>query len=143
VILLDTNALIAMLRDEPAAAEVKALLYRGGCATPATCLAEVVDQLVRRHDVRPGDVADSLEPLIDASLGIVPVENELGWQAGEDRAVHYARTGSDLSLADCVLLACVGTDDELASSDGPLLGVARKLDLRVIPLLDSNGRRPG
>lgn len=142
MILLDTNALIAMLRGEPAASEVKALLYRGECVTPATCLAEVVDQLIRRHGVRPEDVIDHLEPLVDASLGIVPIENELSWQAGQDRAIHYERSSADLSLADCVLLACVGPDDELASSDGSLLRTARELDLQVIPLPDSRGQRP-
>lgn len=142
MILLDASALIAFLRSEPAEAEVVALLRGGECVTPSTCLAEVVDQLIRRNGVQPEDVVDHLDPLIDAALGIVPIENRLGWQAGEYRAVHYSRSGADLSLADCMLLACVGPDDELASSDGRLLGVARELDFRVIPLLDSRGSRP-
>lgn len=132
-----------MLRSEPAEVEVKTLFYRGECVTPATCLGEVVDQLIRRHGVVPEDIADHLEPLVDASLRIVPIENDLGWQAGQDRGVHYNRNGADLSLADCVLLACAGPDDELASSDGTLLRVARALDIGTIPLLDSYGRRPG
>jgi PIN domain nuclease of toxin-antitoxin system len=142
VILLDASALIALLRGEPAEADVKALLHRGGCATPSTCLAEVVDQLIRRNRVQPEDVVDRLDPLIEASLGVVPIENRLGWQAGEHRAVNYVRSGTDLSLADCMLLACAGPDDELASSDGSLLAIARELDIRVIPLPDSRGRRP-
>jgi hypothetical protein len=110
---------------------------------PVHCLAEVVDQLIRHTGVDPDAVADRLDPLIEASLGIVSVETELGWQAGEDRAVNYARSHSDLSLADCVLLACAGPQDRLASSDGALLRVARRLNLSVIPLLDSRGRRAG
>ncbi len=142
MILLDASALIAFLYGEPAEGEVAALLQGGECATPAPCLAEVVDQLIRRNGVQPEEVVDRLDPLIEAALGIVPVENRLGWQAGEFRAVHYARRDSDLSLADCLLLACVGSDDKLASSDRPLLAAARALELGVIPLPDSRGRRP-
>lgn len=142
MILLDANALIAFLRGEPAEREVDALLRSGECATPASCLSEVVDRLIRRGGARPEDVTAHLGPLIEASLGIVPLENEIGWQAGEFRGVHYARAGADLSLADCLLLACVGPGDKLASSDGPLLTAARALELDVIPLPDSRGRRP-
>jgi uncharacterized protein with PIN domain len=141
VILLDASALVSLLLGEPGEAEVKALLHRSECATPSTCLAEVVDHLIRRHGARPEDVVDHLDPLIEAALGIVPIDNKLGWQAGEDRGVHYVRHDAELSLADCVLLACVGPDDELASSDGSLLRVARKLDLQVISLPASDGSR--
>jgi hypothetical protein len=101
----------------------------------------VVDLLIRGSGVEPDAVVDHLEPLIHASLGIVPIENELGWEAGEHRGVHYARSDTDLSLADCVLLACAGPDDLLASSDRPLLRVARELEIQTIPLLDSRGNR--
>jgi hypothetical protein len=130
-----------LLRGEPAKAEVEDLLDGGRCATPATCLCEVVDRLIRRHGVLPEELVCHLNPLIEASLGIVPVENELGWQAGEDRALQYKRNSTDLSLADCVLLACVGQQDLLATSDRALLRVARRLDFKVIPLLDSRGHR--
>jgi predicted nucleic acid-binding protein len=143
VTLLDTTALLGLLRGDPAEAEVKALLRRGGCVTPSTCLAELVDQLTRVGGIAPEEVADCLDPLIGASLGIVSIENRLGWQAGQDRALHYERNSTDLSLADCVLLACTGPEDELASSDGALLRTARELDLRVIALPDSRGQRPG
>jgi len=132
-----------LLRGEPGKADVESLLGAGRCVTPATCLGEVVDRLIRRHGVLPEEVVCHLSPLIEASLGIVSVENELGWQAGEDRALQYKRNGADLSLADCVLLACVGHQDQLATSDGPLIRVARELGLEVIPLLDSRGRRSG
>jgi PIN domain nuclease of toxin-antitoxin system len=141
VILLDASALIAFLYGEPAEGEVAALLRSGECATPSPCLAEVVDQLIRRNGVKPEEVVVRLDPLIDSALGIVPVDNELAWQAGELRAVHYVRKGSDLSLADCLLLACVGPDDKLASSDRALLAAARDLELGVIALPDSGGHR--
>jgi predicted nucleic acid-binding protein len=142
VILLDASALLGLLRGEPAEEEVKALLRRGPCATPSTCLAEVVDRLIRLGGIPPKEVVHHLDPLIETSLGIVPIENRLGWQAGQDRAVHYQRNAAALSLADCVLLACAGADDELASADAALLRVAGELDIGVIPLLDSRGNRP-
>jgi PIN domain nuclease of toxin-antitoxin system len=142
VILLDSSALIAFLYGEAAEAEVAALLRSGECVTPSPCLAEVVDQLIRRNGVQPEKVVDHLDPLIEASLGVVPIENRLGWQAGEFRAVYYQRSGADLSLADCLLLACVGPDDKLASSDRALLAAARDLEFDVISLPDSRGRRP-
>ena len=143
MILLDTSALLALLRGEPAEAEVAGLLKGGGCATPSSCLAEVVDHLIRHTGVGPEEVVDRLEPLIEVSLGIVPLENRLGWQAGEFRGLYYRRNASDVSLADCLLLACVGPDDKLASSDRGLLSVALGLGFEIIPLLDSSGARPG
>jgi PIN domain nuclease of toxin-antitoxin system len=142
VILLDASALVAFLRGEPAEHEVGALLRSGECATPASCLSEVVDRLIRRNGVRPEDVVDRLDPLIEASLGIVPIENRLGWQAGEFRGVYYARADMDLSMADCLVLACLGPDDKLASSDRALVAAARELDFNVLPLPDSRGGRP-
>jgi PIN domain nuclease of toxin-antitoxin system len=141
-VLLDANALLALLYGEAAADEVAALLWGRDCATPSTCLAEVVDRLVRRDRIPPEDVAERLDPLIGATLGIAPVENMVGWQAGEFRGVHYSRSGADLSLADAVLLACVGVEDELASSDSDLVAVALNLGLAVIPLPNSKGLRP-
>jgi PIN domain nuclease of toxin-antitoxin system len=141
LILLDASALIAFLSGEPAESEVAALLRSEDCATPSSCLTEVVDHLIRRNGVPPDEVLHRLGPLIEASLRIVPLENEVGWQAGEFRGVHYARDGSDLSLADCLLLACVGPDDRLASSDAALVSVARELEFGVIPLPDSRGGR--
>jgi rRNA-processing protein FCF1 len=102
----------------------------------------VVDQLVRRFGVRPEDVVDHLDPLIGAALGIIPVENSIAWQAGELRGLHYTRKDAALSLADCMLLAAAGPDDEVATADRPLTRIARTLDIPVIPLPDSQGRRP-
>lgn len=140
--LLDANALLALLWSEPAESEVATLLRSGECATPASCLSEVVDQLIRCAGVPAEDVVDSLEPLIEASLMILPVENRLAWRAGELRAAHYARGSTDLSLADCTLLAATGPDDRLATSDAALARTAQVLDITVIPLPNSQGRRP-
>ena len=142
MILLDASALLALLWGEPGESEVAALLRSNDCATAAPCLSEVVDKLIRRNDVLPEQVLDYLDPLIDASLGIVPVENRIAWQAGEFRAAYYSRGHSDLSLADCLLLAAAGSNDKLATADGALAGVASTLEISVIPLPDSKGNRP-
>lgn len=142
MILLDANALIALLKDEPAAGEVAELLRENDCATPASCLSEVVDRLIRRAGVRPEDVVDRLEPLIDASLGIIPIESRLAWLAGELRGVHYTRGSEDLSLADCILLAVTEPADRMATADRGLAAVAHKLGISLIPLPDSKGNRP-
>lgn len=140
--LLDANVLLALLWSEPAEPEVAALLRSDECATPAPCLSEIVDQLVRCAGVPVADVADSLEPLIEASLKVLPVENRLAWRAGELRATHYARGSADLSLADCTLLAAVGPADRLATSDAALARTADSLDLAVLALPNSRGERP-
>lgn len=142
MILLDANALLAFLKDEPAAGEVAALLRTGDCATPASCLSEVVDRLIRRSGVPAEEVVDRLVPLIDASLGILAIENRVGWQAGEFRGVHYARDDTDLSLADCILLAVARPDDELATADRDLAAIAAGRDISVIALPDSRGNQP-
>jgi hypothetical protein len=89
LILLDANAPIAVLLAEPAAGpEVAGFPRQGDCATPASCLTEAVDRLVRRNGVPPEDVVGHLDPLIDAALGVIPIENSIAWQAGEFRGVH-------------------------------------------------------
>lgn len=142
MILLDASALVAFLYDEPAEGEVAALLRSGECATPAPCLTELVDQLIRRNGVHPGDAIDHLGPLIEASLGVVAIENEIAWQAGEFRALHYDRNSTDLSLADCLLLAVAGPEDKIATSDRAVAATAQDLGIDVILLPDSNGNRP-
>ncbi len=98
--------------------------------------------MIRRSDVPPEEVVDRLEPLIEASLLILPIENTISWQAGEFRGVHYSRNSADLSLADCLVLASATSEDEIATSDSVIAAVARDLGLTVIPLPDSSGSRP-
>lgn len=131
-----------MLWGEPGEDEVVGLLRSSDCATASPCLSEVVDKLIRRDNVQPEMVVDHLGPLIDAALGIIPIENRIAWQAGEFRAAHYARGRTDLSLADCLLLAVAEPGDELATADRALAKVAHTLEIPVIRLPDSKGRRP-
>ncbi len=109
---------------------------------PAPCLTEVVDKLVRKHRVEPAAVSECLGPLIDEAIPVVPADGRIAWRAGELHAEHYDRKSSTLSLADCILLATAGSDDEIATSDRAVAIAARKLGIGVIPLPDSRGHRP-
>jgi predicted nucleic acid-binding protein len=140
--LLDANALLSLVLGQPAEAEVSAILRQGHCATPASCLAEVIDKLVRKHRVEPGAVSEHLGPLIDEAVPVVSADRRIAWRAGELHAEYYDRRTAALSLADCLLLATAESNDEIASSDAALVATARKLGIGVIPLLDSGGRRP-
>ena len=142
MILLDASAMLSLLLGEPGDADVAALIQGADCATAAPCLSEAVDHLIRRTGVRRGEVVDRLEPLIDASLGILPTENRVAWEAGEIRAEHYERKRVSISLADCTILAVAGPNDKLATSDAALVEVAGKLGISVIRLPDSKGKRP-
>jgi PIN domain nuclease of toxin-antitoxin system len=139
---LDAHAFVAVLRREPGAEEVAGLLRSRACATPAPCVAELVDKLVRRHGITPGELAERLGPLFDESIAVVAVDSQTAWRAGEIRASHYHRKTAALSLADCVLLAAAGPEDEIATSDRAVAATARRLGIGLIPLLDSKGGRP-
>ncbi|MGH2468386.1 MAG: PIN domain-containing protein [Candidatus Limnocylindrales bacterium] len=142
---LDAQALIAALTDEPAAAEVEALL-RGAHGPPriaAVNFAEVVDVLVRIK-ARPIDqVRRALELLRAGGLDVIPVDAASGELAGTIRARRYRRRDVPLPLSDCVLLATGAIlDDAIATSDPPLLAAARAEGIAVVPLPDARGLRP-
>jgi predicted nucleic acid-binding protein len=142
LILLDANALISLLRGQPAELEVAALLRQGNCAIPAPCLGEVVDRVIRTHGVGPAALSERLGALIDETLPVLSADQRIAWKAGEFHAAHYHRKNSALSLVDCVLLATAEPEDEIATSDSAVIATAKKLGLGAIPLLDSQGRMP-
>lgn len=140
--LLDANAFVALLRREPGGPEVAELLRRRECATPAPCLAEVLDKLIRRHGVDPGRLSERFGALIDESVSVLDVDIRTAWRAGELRATHYHRKTAALSLADCVLLATAGPEDEIATSDRAVAATAREIGIDLTLLPGSDGRRP-
>jgi predicted nucleic acid-binding protein len=140
--LLDTSALLALLVGEPAESEVALLLRNDECAIPAPCLAELVDQLIRKNDTPPDAISERLGPLIDESVSVLGVDAQTAWRAGELRATHYARNRAALSLTDCLVLAATGPEDKIATSDAALANTAHALNLTVIHLPDSSGRHP-
>jgi PIN domain nuclease of toxin-antitoxin system len=142
VILLDAYALVAAATGERAAPEVAELLRRGDCAVTTANLAELYDQLVRRVGLEPEAVDAHVRPLVDGSLAVRDLDRERAARAGLLRAQLYRRRTTELSLADCVLLASLDEGDTVATADPPLARAARRLGHTVTPLPDSRGRRP-
>jgi predicted nucleic acid-binding protein len=139
---LDAYALVALLADEPAGAEVERLL-REGSRVVAVNLAETVDISQRVHGIPSDEVRDVLEPLfVDGVLSLVVSEAAQAWSAATLRVNHYGKE-AQLSLADCFLLAhAVAAAEPIATSDPPLANVARIEGIEVIALPDSSGARP-
>lgn len=142
MILLDANALVSFLLNEPGACEVEELMQFQECGMPAACVAEVRDLLIRRHAITEEQFLARVSPLTDVMVVGLPVDIPLAQWAGDIRAAHYSRKGSALSLADCFLLASAEDEDEIATADPAVLRIARELGIGTIPLLDSRGNRP-
>lgn len=121
-VLLDAYALIAYLRDEPAAPEVQALLWEGELAMSAVQLGEVVDRMERVYGVP----ADEVEVAVSAlAIAVLPVDYAVGAEAGRVRARHYGPTGRTLSTADAFCAATAMLHScTLATADPVLLAVA-------------------
>jgi PIN domain nuclease of toxin-antitoxin system len=140
-VLLDAFALIALLRDEPAADEVEAILRRGDAALTAINLAEVLDVLQRVDNIDPRNLDAVLGPLVAENVTLHAVDERLAHGAAALRARHYHRTRCPVSLADCVLLAAAD-QQTLVTADEPLARAARTEGIEVLALPDSRGRRP-
>jgi uncharacterized protein with PIN domain len=139
---LDAYCLVALARDEPAAAEVETLLRERETAVTSVNLLEVVDFLVRRAGSPEDEVRRQLSVLLGHVLLVMPVAEEHAWRAASLRARHYAKHTCELSLADCVLLAACGPRDSVATSDPAVATVARFEGIDLIGLPDTRGRRP-
>jgi predicted nucleic acid-binding protein len=119
VILLDAFALLAYLRDEPAADQVQRMLWDGETAMTSVQLAEVLDRLVRID----GQDADDAEVTISAlGVEVLSMSAADGAAAGLFRAEHYGPTGRTLSLADSfAAVTTIATGRRLATADPVLL----------------------
>jgi predicted nucleic acid-binding protein len=139
---LDAYAVVAYLRDEPAAAQVEQLL-RSPTVLSAANAAEVIDQLVRIHRHDADDVHAELAMLAIEGMEIAPVTSELGLLAGRLRARHYHRETLALSLADCLAAATALSESRaLATADPPLVALLLAEGGQVCVLPDSAGRLP-
>lgn len=140
MIVLDSYAVLALLKGEPAATQVQHLVENEEDALLTSLgVAEVLDHLVRLAD------AEEDEAVLDlAQLGLrspAAVEADLGVRAGLLRARHYHRKNRAVSLADCVAAeASRQSDCRLASADPHLLDMCRDERIDVIPLPDSVSR---
>lgn len=139
MIVLDAYAVIAFLRGEPAAEQVRGLLEGGEeIRLTSTGLAEVIDNLVRRMGVDPE------EAVLDvAQLGVGPamqIDASTGQLAGLLRAQHFHARTREVSLADCVAAAAAQeAGARLATSDGPLLDLCHEEEIGYIVLPNSSG----
>jgi PIN domain nuclease of toxin-antitoxin system len=136
---LDAFAVLALLKDEPAAEHVERLLRSdGACAMTALGVAEVLDHLVRLTDVDEDDAVLDL-----AQLSLAPahaVDDDLAAKSGLLRARNYHRRHRAVSIADCVaaeVARMVGTP--LATSDPHLLDTCLAEDILHIALPDTRG----
>lgn len=139
MIVLDAYAVLALLKGEPAAPQVRSLLGSDDKARlTAVGVAEVVDHLVRLSGASEDEAALDL-----AQLGLadaLAVDTGLGLRAGLVRARHYHRKNRAVSLADCVAVeAARASHAPLASADPHLLDVCHDEGISVIPLPDSTG----
>ena len=135
---LDAYAVLAFLRAEPAAAEVKALLKPRDAALTTVGVAEVLDHLIRIVG------ADEEDATLDvAQLGLldgIPVTPDLGAAAGRLRARHYHRKLRAVSMADCIAAETARSKDEaLATSDPHLLDVCHAESIAHVVLPQSDG----
>jgi ribonuclease VapC len=141
-VLLDAFALIALLRDEPAADEVETILRRGEAAMSAVNLAEALDVLQRVDGIDRARVDTLTGPLIRESLALLAVDERAARDGADIRARRYHRTRAPLSLADCLLLAAArGAQAVVATADRPLASAARAEEIEVAALPDRRGRR--
>jgi len=142
-VLLHAFALIALLRDEPAADEVETILRRGEAAMSAVNLAEALDVLRRVDGVDRVRLDTLTRPLVDESLALLTVDERTARDGADVRARRYHRTRAPLSLADCLLVAAAReAEAAIATADRPLAGAARAEGIEVATLPDSRGRRP-
>lgn len=139
MIVLDSFAVLALFRDEPAAPLVQRLVEsEEDVALTALGVSEVLDHLVRilgaDEDEAVLDLAQlSLTPPISVDLGVATL-------AGLLRARHYHRKTRAVSLADCVAaVAAQLTSAQLASADPHLLDMCQEEGIAVLALPDSTG----
>jgi len=139
VIVLDAYAVIALLRDEPAASEVQRLIEGDDEATLTVLgLAEVLDYLVRLASVDEDEAALDL-----AQIGLADppaLGPAVAVRAGLLRARHYHRRDRAISLADCVAAETARTlDVPLATSDPHLLDTCAAEGIATVVLPDARG----
>ena len=136
--ILDAYAVLAFLKGEAAASNVRRLLDDPGSSLTSLGVAEVLDHLVRIVGVEEEHATLDL-----AELGLLdglPVESAIGVGAGRLRARRYHRTRCAVSLADCVAAELARAHRQpLATSDPHLLDVCHAEGIAVTVLPGSDG----
>jgi len=137
---LDAYAVIAYLRGEPAASEVRPLVDANATVLTAIGVAEVLDHLIRIVGVDEEDATLDL-----AQLGLIDgivVDSSMGASAGRLRARRYHRTRCPVSMADCIAAEVARSRMEaLATSDPHLLDLCHAEGIGTVVLPGSDGSR--
>lgn len=137
---LDAYAVLAFLRGEPAAEEVRPLLEAGDALLSAVGLAETIDHLVRLVGIHEEDAALDLAEL--GLLDATPVDSIVGVASGRLRARNYHRTRCAISMADCIAAETARSRAvPLATSDPHLLEVCHREAIDAIVLSGSDSSR--
>jgi predicted nucleic acid-binding protein len=136
---LDADAVLALLKDEPAAELVENTIRTDPTAAlTALGVAQVLDHLVRLAGAEEDDAALDL-----AQLGLAEpfvVDAPVAMAAGMLRARHYHRRTRAISLADCVAAETArATDAPLMTSDAHLLATCAAEGIRYLALPDTSG----
>lgn len=140
MIILDSYAVLAFLRGEAAAPEVRSLLEADKRARLTVVgVAEVLDHLIRVVGVDEDEAALDLAQL--DLLDPADLAEATAAAAGLLRARHYHRTRCAVSLADCIAAEVArNVGATLATSDPHLLDVCHLESIGSHPLTASNGQ---
>lgn len=140
MIILDSYAVLAFLKGEAAAPEVRSLLEADERALLTVVgVAEVLDHLIRVVGVDEDEAALDLAQL--DLLDPADLEEATAAAAGLLRARHYHRTRCAVSLADCIAAEVArNVGATLATSDPHLLDVCHLESIGIHPLTASNGQ---
>ncbi len=139
---LDAYAVLAYLRDEPAAEPIGELL-RAPTMLSVVNATEVIDQLVRVYSRDSDEVHADLVMLAHTGMQLSAVSAEVGMLAGRLRARHYHRERMAVGLADCVAAAtALSAGRSLATADPALANLLRAEGGEIHALPDTTGRLP-
>lgn len=141
MIVLDSYAVLAFLKGETAAPEVRSLLRAQEPAVLTVVgVTEVLDHLVR---IVGTDDEDAVLDLAQLDLLDPPALGEItAAAAGLLRARHYHRTHCAVSLADCIAAEFTrNLGAQLATSDPHLLEVCHRESIGFFALTASNGTK--
>lgn len=142
MVVLDAVALIALMKDEPAAERVSELL-RGPTLMSSVNYAEVMDHLQRVARLPADDISLALAPVVNSSVTVRDCDARLAEKAAAVRAEYYVPKRRAIGLADSFAIATALDEQQaLATSDPAIAEIMSHLSGDVVPLPDSCGRLP-
>ena len=114
--LLDTYAILAWLQDEPSAPKVAAILEGAGEGKAELLMSLInVGELyyILRRSLTAIEVMAILDQILDLPVRVVPVTEQLTWQAAEIKA------SNPLSYADSFAVAAAKQEDAAVVTGDP------------------------